>query len=145
MRDGRLRCGVALPLAAASAATSSHCGPTPAEVGGAVLVALPVIFVAAAVLQYLVLGLWSRRRAIDLRLSPMVVPLGATLVAAILFAPSGTLDRGYVGPALWMAGCSYLAVLTVATRLLVAFAPRRAFVLVYRSCSGHPRPRLPAR
>lgn len=108
----------------------ARCGPSPQEAGGAVLVAAPGAMLVGALLLFALWHLhtrvapqppWSWR--------PHLVALGLTLVGALTTAVALADTRAmfWVGAALWLYGCSYLALLLATWRIWLFIAPSTAY------------------
>jgi hypothetical protein len=108
---------------------ATGCGPSPAQVGGAVLIAAPLVVLLTSGLQWLLLRLWNDARAgIELRLGRNLL-LSATLLLPALAAL--TIPRAFEWSALglWLFGTSYAGVVLLTTRLwlLGSWWPRALF------------------
>jgi hypothetical protein len=120
---------VLVPLLLAAATQPLSCGPSPQEVGQQVLIVAPVVFLLSLGVQWILLRVWQRRWP-DLVLrwrrnlsvaAALLVPAGLSLVLA---------ERTVELPiAVWLFGCSYGAVLLLATRFMISVDRRRAFTL----------------
>lgn len=118
-----------LPLLCAAAVQPIHCGPSPQEVGQQVLIVAPLVFLLSLGVQWLLLRVWQRRwpdlvmrwrRNLSVA-AALLVPAGVSLVFA-----QRTSDLVL---AVWLFGCSYGAVLLLATRFMISVDRRRAFSL----------------
>ena len=122
---GRRRLGAwALLLAAA---TQLGCGPTPEQIGGAVLVACPLAFGAAALLVWILQTQWQRvRPEVVMRGPPSYWAAAILVVLAIVGIAAGAPDPEVVMLACWLAGGSCVAQTLLWTRLWLAVRPDTA-------------------
>ncbi len=128
-----MRSRLLLLLAPAVAATGSRgcsCGPTPTEVGRAIVVASPLVLVVAAGLLALLAALWRRRRPTAQAPTSAVWLLGAPLVlgAALCllahrWSPWGI---GWTAAALSLYGSSQVALALLVWRLWLIRRPESA-------------------
>jgi hypothetical protein len=104
-------------------------GPSDSQIACAVLVATPVVFVLATLVQLVLLAMWRRAGAeivIDLRRQAFAV---VPLVGVAIFGgtqPRPATDLWVV--AVFVYGASYLALLLVATRAWISLRPQHALI-----------------
>lgn len=119
-------------LAATAATIPIRCGPTDQEAATAVLMAAPAVLVVSLGLLLLLLKLWRR---VDPALTMRPAPLGwlfvglsvAGLAQVPLATELGAIDL--VPIAIWAFGTSYLTILLVLWRVMLAKRPGSAFTV----------------
>ncbi|MBI4951598.1 MAG: hypothetical protein HY908_06165 [Myxococcales bacterium] len=115
---------------AALALLCTGCGPTPAEVGAAILIAAPVTLLTILALHVPLVRLWQRSRPeVALGAPRALVAAGVLVVVAAvaaLVAASGDEVPALALLAFWLVGTFTLLVDLIVWRLLFALAPARA-------------------
>jgi hypothetical protein len=118
-----------LPLLCAAGSSLMDCGPTAQQVGEQVLIVAPLVFLLSLAVQWSLLKLWQKLRPdVALRWRRNLIVAGVLLVPAVASFVLGDRTRE-LSLALWLFGCSYTAVLLVATRFLLWWDRPRAFTL----------------
>ena len=107
------------------AALAENCGPTRQQVGEAVVIAWPLVALGVLAVQWGLLALW-RKKWPAVR-TPLVAPL--LLVAVATSMSLGMIFHAqkpfqWADMALWLFGCSYAAVVLLATRIWLFFDVR---------------------
>lgn len=120
-----MKCGVGaigpVVVAATAATTPSSCGPSSAEIGAGVLVALPLIALAVLGVQAGFVWLWRRfRPTLGVSWVDPAWLVGGLAVLAALVAVAGGQKLDVFGIAFWLVGCSYATMTLVAMRVLFA-------------------------
>lgn len=122
--------GAILAIAVAFAALGGNCAPTPHHTGEAVVVAWPIVMLLALGPQVVLLAIWRKARpAIDLDLRLFAAWLGLAAFVGLSVAAAADNPWKWLDSAVYLFGMSYVAVLLVATRVVVSTAPKRAVLV----------------
>jgi hypothetical protein len=110
-------------------AICGSCGPSPAEEGGAVLLASPLVFLVGLAVLRLFLFLWRPLLGeARMRWRPLAVTFAALLgLAALGGAATGSGGYDWMGTAFLAFGASYLSIVLILFRVLVHSSPANAF------------------
>lgn len=110
-------------------AATEKCGPTQRETGEAVLIVWPLVILLAALPQGALLATWKKLRPeIELPWARLGLLIGAAAIMAGFMVVNAEKPWRWATEALWLFGCSYGAVLLLATRLWLQGDRRHALV-----------------